>query len=54
MTNKIPTLSQEIIANRQEKAPLLKAIMENCQDFHARLQDVSSALRQLSDLDTPD
>ncbi len=54
MTNKIPTLSQEIIANRQEKAPLLKAIMENCQDFHTGLQDVSSALRQLSDLDTPD
>ncbi len=50
--NKIPKLSQEIVANRQEKAPLLKKISDICLDFHTKIENILSALCQLNELDT--
>jgi len=50
----IPKLSQNIVDNRQEKAPLLKEIIDACHDLRVKLEDVTSALAQLSETHTPD
>lgn len=50
----IPGLSDEIVKNRQDKAPYLKAIGDKLSDHRVKLETVSKTLRELIGLDAPE
>ncbi|MDM8517980.1 hypothetical protein QUF76_17420 [Desulfobacterales bacterium HSG16] len=49
----IPKLSQKIVEQRRAGAPVLGKMIEKTRDYTEKLEEVSGALQQLSDLDTP-
>lgn len=49
---KIPELRQDIVEDRRQKAQPIQAIMESCRGFRKKLEDVSSALNDLSETDS--
>ncbi len=50
----VPTLSQEIIQRRRERAPRLAAILAACDGHTERLEGLLSALSALNEIDTPE